>query len=68
MTFSSWIKTRRRELGLTQADLAARLDVDKQSVSNWECGRSAPWPKEEDRVRRALGWRDRIIDRILADD
>ena len=42
MTFSAWIKARRKALGLTQAELALRLDVDKQSISNWECGRSTP--------------------------
>lgn len=70
MTFSAWIKARRKALGLTQAGLAERLDVDKQSVSNWECGRSTPWEKEQARIKTLLGDgpRQRIIDRILRDD
>ncbi len=47
MTFSTTISQLRRELNLTQAELAAALGVDKQSVSNWECGRNAPWPARQ---------------------
>jgi transcriptional regulator with XRE-family HTH domain len=47
MAFSVTITTLRRKLGLTQAELARLLDVDKQSVSNWECGRNAPWPERQ---------------------
>ena len=47
MTFSTTIQSLRRELHLTQAELAATLGVDKQSVSNWECGRNAPWPAKQ---------------------
>jgi len=38
----SFIRTRRTEAGLTQAELAERLHVSAQSVSNWERGESLP--------------------------
>lgn len=33
------LKKRRDELGLTQRDVAAAVDVSVQTVSNWETGR-----------------------------
>lgn len=67
MTFSHTIRSIRLRLHLTQAELALRLELDKQTISNWECGRSTPWPKEQARVLAALGApsRERIVDRIL---
>jgi len=55
MTFSTTIRQLRRDLDLTQAELAARLGVDKQSVSNWETGRNAPWPAHQEGILRQLG-------------
>lgn len=36
MTLGQSIKTRRVELGLTQSDLALKLNVSFQTVSKWE--------------------------------
>lgn len=36
------LKTRRRERGLTQAELARRLFVARATVCDWEHGRSLP--------------------------
>ncbi|MDO4518328.1 MAG: helix-turn-helix transcriptional regulator, partial [Bacillota bacterium] len=36
------ISTTRKELGLTQRDLAEKLRVSEQAVSKWERGRSFP--------------------------
>ena len=47
VTFSATIRNLRRARGLTQARLAALWGVDKQSISNWECGRNAPWPPHQ---------------------
>jgi DNA-binding transcriptional regulator YiaG len=41
--FASALRTRRRDLRLSQADVAAALCVTVQTVSNWECGRVRPW-------------------------
>ena len=41
-TLSSVIKDRRHKLGLTQKQLAEKLDVSDKSVSKWERGESMP--------------------------
>ena len=42
MSFGQRLKTIRKSVGLTQADLADKLMVSVQSVSKWECGNSMP--------------------------
>ena len=37
-TFGSFILQRRKELGMTQKDFAARLFVTESAVSKWERG------------------------------
>lgn len=39
MTIGEKIKMQRKSLGLTQTELGARLGVQKNAVSKWECGR-----------------------------
>ena len=38
----NYIKTKRNELGLTQKDLADRLNISFQAVSKWETGETLP--------------------------
>ena len=70
MTFPERLVQTRHALRLTQAELARALDVTPQTLSNWECGRTAPWPKQLDAVRWKLlqmdrpSARERIIERI----
>lgn len=40
--FAQAIKERRKALGLTQQELANRLFVSRQTVSNWENGKNFP--------------------------
>lgn len=40
--FGTRIRTRRQEMHLTQAELAARVGVDPSSVISWEKGRHFP--------------------------
>lgn len=40
MELGSHIKEHRKELGLSQDDLAERIYVSRQTISNWECGRT----------------------------
>ncbi|MGM0124029.1 hypothetical protein IGI37_001403 [Enterococcus sp. AZ194] len=40
--FSEILKNRRTELGLTQEELADKLFVSRQTVSNWENGKNYP--------------------------
>ena len=37
-----WIKTKRRQLGWSQADLARRIGVNTATVKCWESGRQSP--------------------------
>ena len=39
MTIGEKIKALRKEIGLTQTELGAKLGVQKNAVSKWECGR-----------------------------
>ena len=39
MTIGEKIKLQRKALGLTQTELGAKLGVQKNAVSKWECGR-----------------------------
>lgn len=54
MTFPETLRATRQAHVLTQAELADRLGVSSQTLSNWECGRSSPWPKQEANVLLAL--------------
>jgi transcriptional regulator with XRE-family HTH domain len=54
-----WIKQRREELGISQAELARRMEtegapVSTAAVSHWEVERYNP-PLEDDDFRKALG-------------
>ena len=42
MELGSHIKEHRTELGLSQDGLAERIYVSRQTISNWECGRTYP--------------------------
>jgi DNA-binding XRE family transcriptional regulator len=42
LTFSQWFLLKRREHGLTQDQIAEKLRVSPQTISNWEKGRSIP--------------------------
>lgn len=39
---AKFIEARRRELGMTQKELASRLFVSSKTVSKWETGRGMP--------------------------
>lgn len=40
--FSKILKEKRKELGLTQQEVANKLNVTRQTISNWEVGKSYP--------------------------
>ena len=42
MTFNETLIKRRKEVGMTQDDLAEKLGVSRQSVSKWENGECMP--------------------------
>lgn len=39
---ANFFKGRREELGLTQRDIALRLEITDSAVSAWECAEAAP--------------------------
>ena len=55
MNISDTIKQAREELGMTQEDLAERLEVSRQAVSKWELGASVPSPENLALLEEVLG-------------
>jgi|ERR1700722_1509091 len=47
ITFGQQIHRARRHLHMTQGDMALALGYDAQTLSNWECERTRPWPKQQ---------------------
>jgi transcriptional regulator with XRE-family HTH domain len=54
-TFGSRVRLVRRALGLTQAQLAARIGVAEATVRSWETDRAHPQPRWLRRLAKALG-------------
>jgi len=50
LSFAERVRAAREQLGFTQAEMGDAVGVGAQTVSNWECGRSLPWPKVQLRV------------------
>jgi len=55
MTIADIIKQAREALGLTQEDLAEKLEVSRQAVSKWELGASVPSPENLQLLEEVLG-------------
>lgn len=55
MTISDIIKQAREDLGMTQEDLAERLEVSRQAVSKWELEASVPSPENLALLEEVLG-------------
>jgi len=53
-SLTTWLRTARRALGLTQRDLGQLLGVDPATVPSWEAGRHRPTPKLMVRLRAIL--------------
>lgn len=49
------IRTRRQVLGLLQREVAHRLGITPQTLSNWERGLTSPRTTIFGRLRRVLG-------------
>lgn len=59
------IAHRRKVAGLTQAELAQKLNVDQSAVSNWERGVNRPLKKYWPQLARAF---DCSVEALLTDD
>lgn len=55
MSIPEIIRQAREELGMTQEDLAERLEVSRQAVSKWELGASVPSPENLKLLEELLG-------------
>ena len=58
----SFIMERRREKGLTQAQLAERLNITDRAVSKWETGKSLP---DSSIMLELCGILDITVDQLL---
>lgn len=63
-TFLKRIKERRLELGLTQTDLASRLDTTQSAYADIEAGRRTPGLDLVERVAKALSTKDNKISAV----
>ena len=55
MSIAEIIRQAREGLGLTQEDLAEKLEVSRQAVSKWELGASVPSPENLKLLEEVLG-------------
>lgn len=55
MSIAETIKNAREALGMTQEDLAEKLDVSRQAVSKWELGASVPTQENLTTLAEVLG-------------
>ena len=55
MTIGQRIKDARKKAGMTQAELASKLDIPPQSIGQWERGERRPKLETLDRIAAALG-------------
>ena len=61
MDFRGVLKARRRELGMTQKELANVLKVTQTAVSQWERGEYHPSYKASSKLAKALGMSERDL-------
>lgn len=52
------LEERRKAAGLTQAQLAKKLDVGQTAISHWECGRWVPLNKYKRKLAMTRRWPD----------
>ena len=57
MNTAELIRSARLQRGMTQAELARRLDTKQSAVARWEAGRVSPRVETLDRILRACGGR-----------
>ena len=65
MSFADRLKEARRFSGLSQEELAERLDVSRQAVGKWEQGQSYP---EVEKLLALCGVLNTSLDALMADE
>ena len=68
VSFCDWIRQRRLELRMKQADLAAALHVTDEAVGHWESGRRRPELNKIPRLAAALNVSSRDLCRKALDE
>ncbi len=63
--FTTWLRARRRERGLSLAELAASLGLSTVTLQNWSTGRRRPHPASRPGLARALGVTVEEVERIM---
>ncbi len=61
MDFRGVLRARRRELGMTQRDLASVVKVTPVAISQWERGETRPSYKASSKLAKALGMSERDL-------
>lgn len=61
------LKELRESRGMSQHDVAVKLDVTDVAVSRWECGRSNPLRKYRERMADIYGVSIGTVDDLLSD-
>ncbi|MGB6231440.1 MAG: helix-turn-helix transcriptional regulator [Litorimonas sp.] len=54
MSLATRLKSSRKKLGLSQAELARQVDVSQPTIANWERGGHIPRPDALQRIAKAL--------------
>lgn len=62
------LKELREARGMSQHDVAVKLDVTDVAVSRWECGRSNPLRKYRERLAKIYGVSVETVDELLRPD
>jgi len=65
LVFSDVIRTRRRDLGMSQRELARRLDVTPASVSYFESGQRVPSVTTFIKIKNILEWSTRDCLKVI---
>lgn len=52
---SDTLQSLRKEKGLTQSELAKKIGVTSTTISSWEIGRNAPYPRYIPKLAEVLG-------------
>ena len=65
MQLGNNIQTLRKKKGLSQEKLAEKINVTRQTISNWELGTTAPNPEQLILLSKAL---DKSIDGLVGNE
>jgi len=62
------LKELRESRGMSQHDVAVKLDVTDVAISRWECGRANPLRKYRERMASVYGVSVDVVNELLKPD